>query len=370
MERNLEIDRLAASEARAPTASPYVSRAERGESERLGSARYGYTFRRVLLGADLIALALAGALMAAAADQGESTVEAVIVFAALMPIWVLLASGLGLYHLAERRIQHVFADEVAPVFMVCTTWAWLLALATALIDDGPIELLGPALAWAGAMVFVLAGRSIARTVSAGRQWHRQPIVLIGEDDEIERVLRRVRRHPEWGLDPVATISALDAQPVLGHLVDGRVTHTEPVGAGGNGRASVGLLAQTVDTLDVTPRGRHRRRPNPQRADRADPRPRGVRRGRRLRLRRAGDPLLHGGPQPPRGASRPLGPADEPRPRRRDGQAGRGPRRGRNRPPDHESRSGLRGARDQADLQWAGRCSDNRALGGRARSFRC
>ncbi len=148
-------------------------------------------------------------------------------------------------------MQHTSADELSPVFMVTTTWAWLLALASAVVSAGAADLLGPAVAWAGAIIFVLAGSSTARALSMNRAWYRQPVVVIGDGDEIERILGRILRHPEWGLDPVATIKAVDSEAVLDHLDDGRVKRSEPLDSGGDGRPSVGTLAATVDSLDVT-----------------------------------------------------------------------------------------------------------------------
>ena len=52
---------------------------------------------------------------------------------------------------------------------------------------------------------VICLRAVARQVARGSVWFRQPVLVIGGDEDIERVLSRVGRHPELGLEPIAAI---------------------------------------------------------------------------------------------------------------------------------------------------------------------
>ena len=173
----------------------------------LDPARRGYLLRRLLLVSDLLAIALAyGCTVAAYAFAGRNLDPALATqFVALVPVWVLLAGLVGLYHLSERRVDQSFADEVGPVATVTTVWAWLLMVVGAMVSTAPTELLGPMVAWIAAIGIVLCLRAFARRLARGSTWFRQPVLLIGASEDIERVLSRVLRHPELGLDPIAAI---------------------------------------------------------------------------------------------------------------------------------------------------------------------
>jgi exopolysaccharide biosynthesis polyprenyl glycosylphosphotransferase len=170
--------------------------------------RRGYMIRRLLLASDLLALGCAFGLMVLVTSvAGRAAVGPLLtgVFIALVPVWVTLASLVGLYHLSERRVDQSFADEIGPVAMVTTVWSWLLLICASALTAAPIELLGPMAAWLGAILAVLALRGVARRIARNSAWFRQPVLLIGSAEDIDRVLSRVIRHPELGLDPIASI---------------------------------------------------------------------------------------------------------------------------------------------------------------------
>jgi exopolysaccharide biosynthesis polyprenyl glycosylphosphotransferase len=172
-------------------------------------SRRGYRLRRLLVVSDLVALTAAfGAMVAANAVAGRQNFfdsSVIPVFVALIPAWITLAGLVGLYHLSERRVDESFADEIGPVATVTTVWSWLLLVASSALTKAPIELLGPIVAWATAIVLVLTLRAVARRIARGSAWFRQPVLLIGSDEDIDRVLNRIHRHPELGLDPLASV---------------------------------------------------------------------------------------------------------------------------------------------------------------------
>jgi len=169
----------------------------------------GYRIRRLLLVSDLLALVGAFGAMVLANELANRTTffdtSVTPVFLALIPAWIMLAGLIGLYHLSERRVDESFADEIGPVAMVTTVWSWLLLVVSSALTKQPIELLGPIIAWATAIGLVLLLRAIARRIARASAWFRQPVLLIGSDEAVDRVLSRVFRHPELGLDPIASI---------------------------------------------------------------------------------------------------------------------------------------------------------------------
>ena len=180
--------------------------------------------QRLLLTSDTAALLVAyGLMIGANALDGRPAVDSenLVAFALTLPIWLLLASVVGLYRLYGERVDHTFADEVLPVFMVTTVWSWFLLGMDSGLDHEETQLYGAAVLWAAAIATVLAARGIARRLVVARPWFRQPVMVIGPRGESERVLERLGRHPECGLDPVlalrldrgrATVHSLGAGP--------------------------------------------------------------------------------------------------------------------------------------------------------------
>jgi exopolysaccharide biosynthesis polyprenyl glycosylphosphotransferase len=173
-----------------------------------GTARRGQLIQRLLLASDAVALLVAyGLMIGANALDGRPAIDSenLSALALTLPIWPLLASVVGLYRLYGDRVDHTFADEVVPVFMVTTVWSWFLLGVDAGLDADETQLYGAAVLWAAAIATVLGARALARRLAVGRAWFRQPVMLIGPQDEADRVLERIQRHPECGLDPVLAL---------------------------------------------------------------------------------------------------------------------------------------------------------------------
>jgi exopolysaccharide biosynthesis polyprenyl glycosylphosphotransferase len=202
--------------------------------------------------ADVIGLAAAIAGTNAVlqiAGRGGFTPGQLVVLFGLVPVWLALAHAVDLYHLPERKVDHTFADESGPVFLITTVWLWFCLILSAAILPGVIELLGPTILWAAAIVAVLVARATARRIARNRVWFRRPVVLIGDREGTGRVLRRILRHPEWGLDVVFRLRVEGGRAELDSLDGERVTYSEMVeGAQGNGFA--GKIASVADDLDV------------------------------------------------------------------------------------------------------------------------
>jgi exopolysaccharide biosynthesis polyprenyl glycosylphosphotransferase len=168
---------------------------------------------------------------------------------ALVPVWLLLANAVGLYHLADRRVEHSFADEVGPVFLVTTVWAWLSLLACAVLLQGTIELLWPSTLWLVAIIAILVARSAVRLIAQNRAWYRRPVVLVGDAEGTDRVLRRILRHPEWGLDIVSRVSINGGTPKLEELTRGEVMHSYAI-EDAQGTRFATRLASVIGALDI------------------------------------------------------------------------------------------------------------------------
>ena len=91
--------------------------------------RRGWLVRRVLVAADLIGLLLAfwvaqAVFVGSRSGKFDLLMEAIL-FAATLPLWVLVARVYGLYSQDDRRTNHATTDETASVFNMVTVCTWL-----------------------------------------------------------------------------------------------------------------------------------------------------------------------------------------------------------------------------------------------------
>ena len=169
----------------------------------------GQTLRSVLLAADLVGV-LSAALIVQIAYGVLSGVSAIAIIVCV-PLWALIASPLGLYRLPERRLNHSIADEVGRTLLVATAWSWLLLLTLDLTSSGPVEIGRLVVLWLISTTTVLSGRALARHLVVSRDWYRQRVLVLGAERDVARVVRRISRHPEYGLE-VAGVAKLDPMP--------------------------------------------------------------------------------------------------------------------------------------------------------------
>ncbi len=188
----------------------------------------GWLVRRVLLSADLagLALAFAGAslIFDTHAPAGAiGTAGEALLFAALLPGWVVAAKLHGLYDRDEERTGHGTIDDLAGVFHLATAGAWLFILgawATGLARPDPAKLFT---LWAFVVALVTLGRSLGRAACRTRPSYVQNVVIVGADDVGRLLGSKYRNHPEYGVnllgfvDTVAPEQAGDggAETILG-----------------------------------------------------------------------------------------------------------------------------------------------------------
>jgi lipopolysaccharide/colanic/teichoic acid biosynthesis glycosyltransferase len=174
------------------------------DSGRHWADRRGYFLRRLLAGADLLALVCAAAItLATVTLVGRTSKPAdVLLFFLLLPLWTYIASLLRLYHLADRFFDSSWVDEIAPIVLAATAWNWIFLLARAAFESGPVEVLPSIAVWSAMIVTIPTFRSAARLFARRCSWYRQPVVIVGVPPDVSRVARRIRRHPEYGLDVV------------------------------------------------------------------------------------------------------------------------------------------------------------------------
>ena len=114
--------------------------------EREFADRRGFILRRLLAVSDLVALMAAWGLVLGLGH--DLVISELGLFAVTLPLWLLIASGMNLYHMPDRRFDYTAADEIGPIALALTVWSWVLLLIRAAVLTGPVELLPSIGVWA------------------------------------------------------------------------------------------------------------------------------------------------------------------------------------------------------------------------------
>jgi lipopolysaccharide/colanic/teichoic acid biosynthesis glycosyltransferase len=168
----------------------------------------GTLLRRWLIAADAGAITAASALALLLPIPGELGLGLAAqagVIAVCLPAFFVVAHLSGLYHLVDRHLDHTLAEELGPVFMTVTVWSFLVLVGTAAAASEPLATGWFVEFWAIALLLVLAARVAVRHSTQRSAWYRQRVLVVGDPGGIDRVLRRIRRHPECGLDVVGSV---------------------------------------------------------------------------------------------------------------------------------------------------------------------
>ena len=159
--------------------------------------RRGWLVRRALLLADLIGISVA-AVIAVAVGNGSFWYVGIPVAA------VLLARVYGLYDRDEERTHHTTVDDIAGVFHVLTVAIFFLLLFSAAFGTAT-NLTDTALFWVLAIGLVIATRVVARGVTRRSVAYQQNTVIVGAGDVGQLIARKIRQHPEYGLNLVGFV---------------------------------------------------------------------------------------------------------------------------------------------------------------------
>jgi exopolysaccharide biosynthesis polyprenyl glycosylphosphotransferase len=176
--------------------------------------RRGWLVRRMLVIADLVGLTaafLAATLVFDEPSRGDAVAGQweLLVFCLSLPAWVIVAKLYGLYDYDEERTDHSTADDLVGVLHLVTVGSWLFfafAAVTHRADPGFARLLG---FWLFAVVAITGGRAIARGIARRHLAYVQNTIIVGAGDVGQLVAKKLRQHPEYGLNLVGFV---DGEP--------------------------------------------------------------------------------------------------------------------------------------------------------------
>lgn len=194
--------------------------------------RRGWLMRRVLVGADVLGLFLAFAVVELAigsvgVPDNLSLLTETFVFLGLLPAWILGLWLAGLYERDEERASHSTTDDMARVFLLVTVGAWLIVFAAEITNVVQPDIVKMGAFWASAIIFITLARRGARATARRSNAFRQSTIIVGGGEVGQIVARKLALHPEYGVDVVGILDAhprltptwLRGAPVIGELSD-------------------------------------------------------------------------------------------------------------------------------------------------------
>ncbi len=180
-----------------------------------------YLLRRALAAADLVAVLGAG-LVAVTLSPVQSGPSDVLWLLPTLPVWLVLFRLYGLYERDVKRVSISALDDLPALFHAFVVgtllvWAYLFLLqgqGLVLVEAAVFGISGILIA---ATLRVAARRGVLRFIGPSR------VLLVGQSPMTKALIRKMRAHPEYGLEPVGEISlngATNGQsglPYLGRL---------------------------------------------------------------------------------------------------------------------------------------------------------
>jgi len=191
-------------------AAPPAPEATVSAAPGLSSDRRGYLLRRLLLGADVLALLGASTAVLAygrfpTAGEGGPALHDVPLAVLGVFAWILLVRAHGLYHVGSRRVEHGVTEELGPILQLVTLASFLAFIALSVAGLASLTAGQCLVFWATALVLEAGLRCGVRSWARHREWYRVRTLIIGERVPTDAMLRKVRRHPEWGLDVIGCV---------------------------------------------------------------------------------------------------------------------------------------------------------------------
>ncbi|HEX4929115.1 MAG TPA: sugar transferase [Gaiellaceae bacterium] len=182
--------------------------------------RRGWLVRRLLLSADLLGLTAAFAFAQLLTQSGVSgpvgTRAELLLFAAALPVWVVLAKLYGLYDRDEERTDHSTSDEVAPVLHMVTLGVWLTLVVGYLTGLADPTLPKVVTFWALAVGLVTLARACGRALARHSVTYLQNAVIVGAGEVGQMVAHKLIQHREYGINLVGFVDS-DPLPLRGDI---------------------------------------------------------------------------------------------------------------------------------------------------------
>ena len=177
-----------------------------------------WLIHRLLLVADIFGLSLAFVLAQVLFVPAGSVRDIVspgleaLVFALMLPVWVVMAHLSGLYGRGSRRADHSTVDDLVGVFAVITVGAWLFSVfvwLTSTVAPDPHRMVA---FWIMAIALVVMARAAARVAARRIPMFSQNTVIVGAGEVGQLIARKLQQHPEYAIRLVGFVDDQPSEP--------------------------------------------------------------------------------------------------------------------------------------------------------------
>jgi exopolysaccharide biosynthesis polyprenyl glycosylphosphotransferase len=191
--------------------------------------RRGWLIRRLLVLADVVGLTSAFVLseLAIGREAGSGRTfgnwSEFVLFAALLPLWVVAAKLHGLFDRDEERADYSTTDDLTGVFVLVTLIAWSYVVGAIALGLAVPNLVRLTIFWAAAVPLITLARVTVRAIARRHPVYVQNTVIIGAGEVGQLVARKLLNHPEYGVNvvgfldrrPTSRRAGLEHLPLLG-----------------------------------------------------------------------------------------------------------------------------------------------------------
>lgn len=207
-----------------PQAAAGQAGREHRADERAGASwrgRRDFVVRRAMAASDMAGLACAS-LVAFLTTPVSGNGAQFLWFLPTLPVWIALFGIYSLYQRQSKRIGHAVMDDLPATFhalVVGSLALWLYYYAVPAHDLVYMQAL--VFGVLGIAFVSLARLAVRRAIPA--VLGRERVLFLGESPSLPVLVRKIRAHPEYGLEPVGLVSRdapgpeADGLPVLGRL---------------------------------------------------------------------------------------------------------------------------------------------------------
>jgi exopolysaccharide biosynthesis polyprenyl glycosylphosphotransferase len=191
---------------------------EQAEAPSIVSAHYprrDFVVRRLLALVDIVAITVALTVAIYFGDQHGVVPDSprILWLLPFLPVWLILLKLYGLYDRDVKRISHTTVDDLPWIFHALVIGTLVMWVYYAWIPDLPTKLSFRELVifWPTALVLLPVGRALVRH-GADRVVGPERAVFIGRAANVRLMIRKVRSHPEYGIDPVGLLHLPEHEP--------------------------------------------------------------------------------------------------------------------------------------------------------------
>ncbi|HUG64209.1 MAG TPA: sugar transferase [Gaiellaceae bacterium] len=178
--------------------------------------------RRLLLCADVVGLMVAYVIAIELAPPASSPdtvapIWEIVLFAATLPLWVLLGRIYGLYDRDEERTDHSTVDDVVGVIQVVTLGTWSFLVLTHVVGL-PYPSLGRLVVfWLLAIALVPILRATSRAIGRRQASYVQNVIIVGSGYVAKLLAEKIAKHSEYGLTVVGFVDRDDRATTNGRM---------------------------------------------------------------------------------------------------------------------------------------------------------